>query len=98
MTVPPQAASPEPALFGSNGELIAVRIATDPRLLEELLDALASLDFPVNPQLYHQTGQVTVEFPAYSAQIEQVREALRTRGFDPESLELKPMLAESAHV
>ena len=97
MTVPPQPAGPKPALFGSDGELIAVRIAAEPRLLEELLDALASLDFPVNPQLYHQTAQVTVEFPAYSAQVEQVREALRAHGFDPESLELKRALAEPAH-
>jgi glutamine synthetase adenylyltransferase len=92
MTVPPQAASAKPGLFGSDGELIAVRIAADPRLLEDLLDALACLDFPVNPQLYHQTAQVTVEFPAYSSQIEQVREALRTRGFNAESLELQRVL------
>ena len=36
----------EPALFGREGELISLSIATEPRLLEELLEALASLDFP----------------------------------------------------
>ena len=72
----------EPALFGREGELISLSIATEPRLLEELLEALASLDFPVNPQLYHRAAEVRVEFPAYSLQIEQVRAALRREGFD----------------
>jgi hypothetical protein len=64
------------ALFGRDGELISLSIATEPKLLEELLEALASLDFPVNPQLYHRPSEVLVEFPAYSNQVEGVREAL----------------------
>ncbi len=64
------------ALFGREGELISLSIATEPKLLEELLEALASLDFPVNPQLYHRTAEVLVEFPAYLNQVERVREAL----------------------
>jgi len=64
------------ALFGREGELISLSIATEPKLLEELLEALASLDFPVNPQLYHRPAEVLVEFPAYSNQVEHVREAL----------------------
>ena len=40
-------------LTGSEGELVQVRIAAEPRCLEELLDCLAGLPFPVNPQLYH---------------------------------------------
>lgn len=64
------------ALFGREGELVSLRIATEPKLLEELLEALASLDFPVNPQLYHRPTEVLVEFPAYSNQVERVREAL----------------------
>jgi hypothetical protein len=64
------------ALFGREGELICLSIATDPKLLEELLEALATLDFPVNPQLYHRSAEVLVEFPAYSNQVEGVREAL----------------------
>jgi hypothetical protein len=85
----------EPALFGREGELISVSIATEPRMLEELLETLASLDFPVNPQLYHRTAEVRVEFPAYSRQIEQVREALRREGFDSESLEISRALART---
>jgi hypothetical protein len=71
----------ETALFGREGELISLSIATDPKLLEDLLEALASLDFPVNPQLYHRPSEVLVEFPAYSRQIEQVRAALVGQGF-----------------
>lgn len=85
----------EPALFGREGELISLSIATEPRLLEELLEALASLDFPVNPQLYHRAAEVRVEFPAYSQQIEQVRDALRREGFDSGNLEIAPALART---
>jgi len=74
--------APELALFGREGELISLSIATEPKLLEDLLEALASLDFPVNPQLYHRPAQVLVEFPAYSSQVEQVRRALLRQGFD----------------
>ncbi len=62
-----------PALFGLEGELVSLRISVEPRLLEDLLEALARLDFPVNPQLYHQPAHVTVEFPAYSARVDEVR-------------------------
>ena len=74
------------ALFGLEGELVSLRISVEPRLLEDLLEALSSLDFPVNPQLYHRTGQVSVEFPAYSSQLDHVRRALRDNGFNPKSL------------
>jgi hypothetical protein len=71
----------EAALWGREGELISLCVATDPKLLEGLLEALASLDFPVNPQLYHRSTEVLVEFPAYSSQIEKVRSALVDQGF-----------------
>jgi len=85
----------EPALFGREGELISLSIATEPRLLEELLEALASLDFPVNPQLYHRAAEVRVEFPAYSQQVEQVRETLLREGFDAGNLAVAPALARA---
>jgi len=72
---------PEAALFGREGELISLSVATEPKHLEDLLEALASLDFPVNPQLYHRPAEVLVEFPAYSSQVERVREALVRQGF-----------------
>jgi len=86
---------PEPALFGREGELISLSIATEPRQLEYLLEALASLDFPVNPQLYHRASEVRVEFPAYSLQIERVRETLHREGFDSGSLEISRALGRT---
>jgi hypothetical protein len=75
-------------LFGLNGELVGLRIPVEPKLLEDLLEALASLDFPVNPELCHQPGVVRVEFPAYAGHIEDVRVVLQDCGFDPGSLEV----------
>ena len=85
--------SPETALFGREGELISLSIATEPKLLEDLLEALAALDFPVNPQLYHRTAEVMVEFPAYSRQVEQVRQALLRQGFSPGAIQVSRPLA-----
>jgi len=97
MTVLRAPSGPEPALFGQEGELISVQISVEPRLLEDLLDTLARVDFPVNPQLYHQTARVKVEFPAYSNQIDRLRQALQTGGFDADNLELSRVLARAAH-
>ena len=81
-----------PGLFGLEGELVSLRIRVDPKHLEDLLEALALLDFPVNPQLYHRPGQVTVEFPAYSARVGEVEDAVRNHGFNPKSLEVSRIL------
>ena len=80
------------SLFGQKGELVELRMPVEPRLLEELLEALASLDFPVNPELFHHPGVVHVEFPAYAGHVEEVRNLLRKAGFDPASLEVFGML------
>jgi hypothetical protein len=88
---------PEAALFGREGVLISLSVATEPKLLEELLEALAMLDFPVNPQLYHRPAQVLVEFPAYSSQVDQVREALLRQGFDGAGIQVsRPLLHTQA--
>jgi hypothetical protein len=78
-------------LTGSEGELIQVRISAEPRCLEELLDCLAELPFPVNPQLYHGVPTV-VEFPAYEGQLSQLRESLRVYGFDPAAISVDTMV------
>ena len=80
------------SLFGQKGELVELRMPVEPRLLEELLEALASLDFPVNPELVHHPGVVKVEFPAYAGHVEEVRNLLGKAGFDPDSLEVFGML------
>jgi hypothetical protein len=90
--------SPEAALFGREGELVSLSIATEPKRLEELLEVLALLDFPINPQLYHRPAQVLIEFPAYSSQVEQVRAALVRQEFDANGIQVsRPLVrAQSA--
>ena len=86
-------AGDSPVLLGSEGELISIRISVEPKLLEDLLETLSSLDFPINPQLYHHTGTTTVEFPAYSAQLRKVRDVLGRHGFDTRGVTHAPVLA-----
>ena len=81
------------ALFGLEGELVNLQISVEPRLLEDLLDTLAELDFPLNPQLYHLPSSVLVEFPAYSTRVDQVRETLDRRGFSRSALDVQPSVA-----
>jgi len=52
---------------GSEGELVAVSITVNPRDLEALLEALASVDFPINPQICHAESETMVEFPPMPA-------------------------------
>ncbi len=73
---------------GIKDELVSLRVSVEPRLLEDLLETLARLDFPVNPQLYHRPVQVTVEFPASSTRVEDVRDALSNNGFSASSLKV----------
>ena len=61
-------------LCGSEGELVSVSISVEPRHLEVLLEALARLDFPINPQIYH-ADRTVVEFPAYASRLPQVEAA-----------------------
>jgi len=78
-------------LSGREGELVSVRVSIEPRLLEDLLECLAAVRFPVNPQIYH--GRPTVvEFPAYELRIEELRLLLQRAGFDEASVQIYPML------
>jgi hypothetical protein len=70
-----QCAPSASVLCGSEGELVSVSISVDPRNLEALLESLASIDFPINPQIYH-GARTTVEFPAYAGRLQQVRTAV----------------------
>ena len=85
-----------PALFGSEGQLILVRIEVEAKSLEDLLDTLTQLEFPINPELSHHPGCVKVEFPAYLARVSQIRSALRARSFDDSKVELTSVLAAHA--
>ena len=96
MTVLHTASGAKPALFGREGELIVLRISVEPKLLEDLLECLATLEFPVNPELFHRQAGVIVEFPAYAARVDDVRRTLLDRGFNPDCLELSRVLARTS--
>ena len=90
-----------PSLRGAEGTLLSIRISVEPRLLEELLEALAEVSFPVNPEIHHPAPALaghrfptTVEFPAYENRLEEIREALRRHGFDPGAARVMNMLEE----
>ena len=98
--------APAPASLSSNeGELLLVSIAVEPRRLECLLETLAQLHFPVNPQIYHEASlarqpagpaepETLVEFPAYEVHMEEVRRAFSDAGFDPQGVRAVSMLEE----
>ena len=59
-----------------DGELLLVRLEVDSRQLEEVLESLAALPFPVNPDLRHAGMKSIVEFPAYENRLATVNSAL----------------------
>jgi len=88
-----------PPLRGGEGELISVSISVDPRDLEGLLEALAHIDFPINPQIFHADGhsadaKTVVEFPAYAGGLGQVRAALADSGLEEAVIRVRGMLDE----
>ena len=71
------------ALRGLDGELVLVRVKVDSRMLEELLEALASADFPINPEIRHGFPDTVVEFPAYENQLAEIRSLIQRAGLRP---------------
>ncbi len=108
MSVWPPIADSDSSLSGREGELVSVSICVDPRELELLLESLSQVNFPINPQIYHDAVMVyrypdqheesesatLVEFPAYAGQLEAVRHALEAYGFDSSGIQVNSMLAE----
>lgn len=88
----PGAAAEPVALHGTEGVLVFVRVRVDPRLLEDLLEALAAADFPINPEIRHAHPQTIVEFPAYESQIPEIRRLVTGAGVGQGDLELANML------
>jgi hypothetical protein len=75
--------------------------------LEELLDALAQLEFPINPQIYHNAALICrypdheeiepttlVEFPAYENGLPEIHRILEVYGFPPGSVQATAMLED----
>jgi hypothetical protein len=108
MSVWPKPLAELPPLSGSEGELVSVSISVDPRRLEYLLEALAQISFPINPQIYHEAALIyryadgretveditLVEFPAYDGRLHEVRAAVAAHGFDPASVSVSGMMNE----
>ena len=108
MSVWPKSLPVGPLLLGNEGALVSVSIEVDPHRLEALLEALAQILFPINPQIYHDAAIVyryadgreetqdatLVEFPAYESRVEEVRRAVAGHGFDPASVAVTGMLDE----
>ncbi|PWT99759.1 MAG: hypothetical protein C5B51_26420 [Terriglobia bacterium] len=103
-----RAAAPGPALSGLEGVLVSVSIDVDPLYLEDVLEALARVEFPINPQIYHDAEIVyryadgreeavavtLVEFPAYASRLDEVHRAMEAYGFDRECVFVTPMLED----
>ena len=108
MSVWPNPAGASRALESSEGALISVSVSVEPKLLEELLEALAQLQFPINPQIYHDAAlryvyadgreemQATtlVDFPAYVDRLPEIRRILAAYNFAPDALQVTAMLDE----
>jgi len=106
VSVRPEQYPSNPSLSTPEGELVSISIAIEPRLLERVLDALARLPFPVNPQIYHHAGigyvyadgreevrHVTlVDFPAFSRHLDEVRDCLAQVGVSAEALHVRSIL------
>ncbi len=92
MSVWPETPLLVPSLSTAEGALVSVSIHVEPHCLESLLEALAQVSFPINPQIYHdaaliyryadgreQTEPITlVEFPAYEGRLVEVRQRPRS--------------------
>lgn len=84
--------APVAAVFSTpEGELIQIRVSTEPWHLESVLDCLASLSFPINPQIYHGIPTV-VEFPGYLNQVPDIRKSFEENGLDPATIQTSSML------
>lgn len=106
MSVWPKTLPVTPSLSTAEGDLVSVSIHAEPHCLESLLEALAQVSFPINPQIYHdaalvyryadgreQTVPITlVEFPAYENRLDEVRRAVQAYGFPPDCMHTVGML------
>jgi hypothetical protein len=108
MSVWPKMSPDTPSLSTAEGALVSISIHVEPPCLESLLEALALVSFPINPQIYHDAAMVyryadareetesitLVEFPAYESRLEEVRSAVHAFGFPPDCIHAVGMLNE----
>ena len=95
-------------LATAEGALVCVSLDVEPQCLESMLEALALVNFPINPQIYHDAAMVyrfadgreeaealtLVEFPAYEAHLAEVRRAVEAYGFEASCLHVRAMLED----
>lgn len=108
MSVWPKTLPVTPSLSTAEGALVSVSVHVEPHCLESLLEALALVSFPINPQIYHdaalvyryadghdETESITlVEFPAYEGRLDEVRRAVQAYGFQSDCIHAIGMLDE----
>jgi hypothetical protein len=108
MSVWPKTPPVTPSLSTAEGALVSVSIHVEPHCLESLLEALALVSFPINPQIYHdaalvyryadgrdETESITlVEFPAYEGRLDEVSRSVQSYGFPPDCIHVVGMLDE----
>jgi hypothetical protein len=95
-----QSSHATPHLYGQHGELVSISVHVRPRDLESVLEALASVEFPINPQIIHSDGHsdTTVRFPAYSQELPEVYRALAKFGFGQDHVRVASALEPLAGV
>ncbi len=85
----------EPAcLTGSEGELLSIHIFAPWRDLESVLEALARVDFPINPEITHGQPLTEIAIPVFSNQVGEVRGALSGNGLSHCRMEVRSFLRE----
>ncbi len=82
-------------LHGAKGDLVFVRVKVESRLLEDLLEALARADFPINPEIRHGYPYTFVVFPAYDQQVGEIHSLIQSAGIQV-GLDLANMLSAIA--
>src|SRR5689334_7936297 len=102
VSVWPHNTTVSPSLETREGALISVSVNVEPKLLEDLLETLAQLNFPINPQIYHDAAlryvypggreeivpTTLVDFPAYASRLPEIRRALQAAGFPPDAVQV----------
>ena len=73
-------------------ELIQITVSIDPAVLEDFLEALASLPHHISPELLHGEWRTEVQFPAYRAWLDDIQNLLLNNGFEGAHLRSTPML------
>jgi hypothetical protein len=77
-------------------DLLLISVTVSPRDVENVLDSLAGLPFPINADLKYEEWKTTVEFPAYRSSLEEVKAMLAAKGFDDAQVHFRPAFSAVA--